>query len=300
MHLHSMTGYGTSSLKTDVLEVEVIIRTVNSKGFDLNLSLSERFRGYEGKLKNRLSDLLQRGRIQCQIKYKKWDELPVPPIDQALLKTYFDELKAAATSVGVMADAELLKIALVMPDVRQTKEEAEDELEAQTERLWNTLAQQIEVALQKCLDFRVREGEELAQKLQEYLEVIAVQLLEAKKLETQRIPRIRQKLQKHMKEFVEHENFDPTRFEQELLYYAERLDVTEEQDRLEAHVQHFRETMANPDTTLKGKRLGFIAQEIGREINTMGSKANFAPLQHLVVNMKEALEKIKEQVLNVV
>ncbi|MEM6298155.1 MAG: YicC/YloC family endoribonuclease, partial [Bacteroidota bacterium] len=240
MYLHSMTGYGTSSLKTDTLEVEVTIRTVNSKGFDLNLSLSERFRAQEGKLKSRLADTLQRGRIQCQVKYKKLDELPVPPINQALLKTYFDELKAAAANVGVSSDADLFQLALTMPEVRQVASHSEDEMEAQTAILWKSIQEQAEIALQKCLDFRVREGKELAQKLQEYLEVIAEQLLEAKKLEAERIPKIRQKLEKHMKEFVEHENFEAKRFEQELLYYAERLDVTEEQDRLEAHLQHFR------------------------------------------------------------
>lgn len=295
-----MTGYGQSSFKTDTLEISVQIRTVNSKNFDLSLQIPDLFASKESEVKAWLNQELQRGRIYCQIKYRSVGDPVIPPINKQMVQHYFEQLKEISDQLGVSADAELLRMVLDFPDIRQTEEKDEAELEAQCRASWPKLDEHLRQALSNCLDFREHEGKAMQEKISDYIGQIQNLLEQAREVEKERIPHIRKRLELHMQDFRNAADFDPTRFEQELLYYSERLDVTEEQDRLEAHLRHFMETVSRKNRKPKGKRLNFIAQEIGREVNTMGSKANYAPLQHLVVSMKEEVEKIKEQVLNIV
>lgn len=298
--LYSMTGYGQASYQSDELDLTVTLRTVNSKNLDINIQLPELFADEESALKRLFAEKLQRGRVHCQVKYKNTSELVVPPLDADKVEQYFQDLKAVADKLGVKADTQLLEIALAMPDVRQSEEEEDEARKALYEARWPILKEKIEEALAACLAFREQEGEALFRKIDGYIRRIADLRTQALAVEKERMPHIREKIRRHIQGFTEESHFDPARFEQELVYYSERLDVTEELDRLETHLRHFGDTAAAPADKPKGKRLNFIAQEIGREINTLGAKANYAPLQHLVIEMKEELDKIKEQILNIV
>lgn len=298
--LYSMTGYGQVHYQSDELDFTVTLRTVNSKNLDLNLQLPELFSEAESQLKSLFAEKLQRGRVHCQVKYKNTTALAVPPLDAEKVARYFQDLKAVADQLNVRADSQLLELALGMPDVRQSEEEDDQIRKARYQAQWPALQASIQEALEACLAFRQREGEALFRKMNGYIQRIADLRAQALKVEQERLPRIRQKIRRHMQGFTEESHFDAARFEQELIYYSERLDVTEELDRLETHLRHFTDTATASAPKPKGKRLNFIAQEIGREINTLGAKANYAPLQHIVIVMKEELDKIKEQVMNIV
>ncbi|MGF1533421.1 MAG: YicC/YloC family endoribonuclease [Bernardetiaceae bacterium] len=296
--LDSMTGYGESSLKTENTEVRVTIRTINSKGLDISLQVPERFLGRESSIKAILSQNLNRGRVQCQVRFRTLDAPVQLPYDPELVKYYFHELKKLAHTLGIKSHAQLLNKVLEMPQVRQLPDENTPD-EAETED-WYILKEQLETAIWQCLAFRSAEGLQLEEKIAEYLSSIQKINTQIRSLEKERLPLIRQRLQRHLQNYLEEHTADPIRFEQELIYYSEKLDITEEQDRLEAHCKYFLKIMRADSDAPKGKQLGFLAQEIGREINTLGSKANYATIQHLVVQMKEELEKIKEQLLNIV
>ncbi|HEY8402936.1 MAG TPA: YicC/YloC family endoribonuclease, partial [Cytophagaceae bacterium] len=288
----SMTGYGLSKSETETLEITVEIKSLNSKFLDLNFRVPKEYSDRELEIRSLLSSTLERGKITLTIDVQqKGEAKPKVFINKELLKQYYNELKEGAELVGAES-SELFKLALQLPKVIDTGSEIVDNSEE-----WNQIAAVLKAAIAKCEDFRVNEGKTLQNKMSEYIRKIESLLAKVEEYDPARIANIRSRIQNHFKEYNLSDQVEQGRFEQELIYYIEKLDISEEKVRLKKHLDYFLETMANKDAN--GKKLGFISQEIGREINTIGSKANDANIQRLVVEMKEELEKIKEQSLNI-
>lgn len=290
--LRSMTGYGFASNDAGYYCVKVEIKTLNAKGQDLNIRLPKNFSDKEIELRNMLAQKLERGKVNLYTEVAYYESAdPKLGINKAMVKKYYDDLKATAEYVGASAE-DLLYHALKMPDVYQEQED-----EDQRTKEWEVIINTVEEAVAQCEAFRQREGASLKEKLEKYIENINVSLQDIEKRDPERIDNIRNKVQSRVRELSESDDFDPNRFEQEMIYYIEKLDIAEEKQRLKTHLDHFTDTLNQ--SASHGKKLNFIAQEIGREINTIGSKANDADIQKMVIVMKEELEKIKEQVLNV-
>lgn len=289
----SMTGFGTASLENEDLSITVEIRSLNSKFLDISYRLPKQFADKEHELKNLLSGRFERGKIGFSLSFQKInDDQPRVSYNQKLFKQYYEQLHALA-SLTEASDKDLFRLAVQSPEVITNIE-----TNHVAEEAWPQVLSVIKEAVEACADFRKQEGNSLQTKLVSYIEAIAQGLEQIKTLEPQRAERVKERLHQHMTDFTGNENFDKNRFEQELIYYIEKLDINEEIVRLGNHLEYFLETI-NSDKSSVGKKLGFISQEIGREINTIGSKANDAQIQRIVVNMKEELEKIKEQTLNI-
>lgn len=290
--LKSMTGYGSSHYNDDEVTINVEVKTLNSKYLDLNLRLPRAFSEKEIVIRNIVSEKLQRGKVSLSIDYINEKETTLKQrYNESLFVQYYQKLKHLSDRV-IASDQDLFKLALNAPDVIVT-----DQGEEVDEEEWNNLRSMIEKAVINCDDFRMKEGAELHQTFKGYIQTIASHLDQVKKLDPVRVERIRERIKGNLTRFIDEEALDKNRLEQEIIYYIEKLDITEEKVRLESHLNHFNEVL--DDKNSLGKKLGFIAQEIGREINTIGSKANDADIQKHVVAMKEELEKIKEQLLNV-
>ena len=281
----SMTGFGRSEGVFEGKKISVEIKSLNSKSFDLNIKLPIRFREKEFEIRKILSDAIIRGKVDCFVNFETLDENSDVKINKDLLRNYMNELKSCASDGP---EFEYLKMAVRLPDVISSKP---DEL---SETEWNFLHQLITESLAKFDEFRKTEGEILQNELLRNLQNIETYLSEVAPFEEQRIVTVTDRYRKTLQEF---ENVDETRFYQELAYYTEKLDISEEKVRLSQHLNYYEDVVVNEN--LNGKKLGFISQEIGREINTLGSKANHSEIQKLVVMMKDDLEKIKEQTLNV-
>jgi uncharacterized protein (TIGR00255 family) len=289
--IKSMTGYGLAANDYSRAKYTVEIKSLNSKFLELSLKLPKSFSDKEFLLRNECSKQIERGKVNISINVEYAETtLKTSSINQPLLKHYYDQLKEAADTLG-SEKSNLFQIALNFPDVIQysSDEASEDE--------WKTVYKTFEEALLNFQNFRQDEGNVLKQDL-----ILRINnILEGMRLvsiqEPLRIPSIRERLNQFLEEAVGKENVDHNRFEQELIYFIDKLDITEEKIRLKSHCDYFTEALKDKDAN--GKKLGFISQEIGREINTMGSKANDAKMQQIVVGMKEELEKIKEQLLNV-
>lgn len=287
-----MTGYGLSSLETDTLSISAEIKSLNSKFQDINLKLPREFAEKELEIRNALANTLERGKIGLFVNIERKGEVKPPVVvNKELIKKYYKDLKETADMLGA-SDADLLKIALQMPKAINGEVENED-----SAKEWEQIAKVIHEAIKKCEEFRMDEGTTLEGKLESYIHKIDSLLKSVDGADPQRIKNVRDKIQNHLAEYDLTEQVDKNRFEQELIYYIEKLDISEEKVRLKSHLQYFLEAMKSKDAN--GKKLGFIAQEIGREINTIGSKANDASIQRFVVEMKEELERIKEQSLNI-
>ncbi|MFY0689526.1 MAG: YicC family protein [Cyclobacteriaceae bacterium] len=289
----SMTGFGSTERVTEKYSLKIEIKTLNSKFFDPIVKIPKEFAPWEMEIKSELEKGLKRGKINLSIDFqiKQNEDAPVD-IDKKLFQKYFVQLKELSEAVGG-ADADLFKLAFGMPNVVMVKD-GQQELLALSE-LKSILGE----AIGACSQFRTDEGEKLKIALSESLDKIATGLEEVKEIDPQRIAAVKDRLQQSLADIQEKVQVDPNRFEQELIYYIEKLDINEEKVRLASHLDYFKEALSSNESASNGKRLGFISQEIGREINTIGSKANYAPIQRVVVTMKEELEKIKEQVLNV-
>lgn len=290
--LKSMTGYGFAKLDTELLNVNVEIKTLNSKNIDTNIRLGSSFSKREIEIKTLLGEVLERGKIALFVKYTPKGDAPTQmSVNLPMVKEQVATLKSLAQELDI-EQKDILQIVMNLPDayISQTND---DSLDAH----WELVKKTIEEAVYLCDDFRKREGAKLKEKFELYIQEIADLLDKVIERDPIRLENIRGKLQNHIKDFVDSSKFDENRFEQELIYYAEKLDITEEKVRLKTHLNYFT-TVLNKQNS-NGKELNFLSQEIGREINTIGSKANDAILQHLVVDMKKELEKIKEQALNV-
>ena len=287
-----MTGYGASSYADEGLAINVEVRTLNSKFLDLSLKMPKGFTEKELWVRNVVGEKLQRGKVSLVIEYNNQQETSLKQeYNEELFVKYYEQLKRLSDRVIAPQD-ELFKIALSSPDVIiNSQNDGVDEAD------WNKVLPLIHDALDKCDSFRTKEGGELNEKFESYVNGISDNLSKIEELDPLRVERIKSRIKGNLAEVVEEEELDKNRLEQELIYFIEKLDITEEKVRLKSHLDHFAEVL-NEDKS-NGKKLGFISQEIGREINTIGSKANDANIQKHVVRMKEELEKIKEQLLNV-
>jgi uncharacterized protein (TIGR00255 family) len=289
--IKSMTGYGVANYDGENSRFCVEIKSLNSKFLELNLRLPKEFSDKELVLRNECSKLLERGKVNITISSDIENPLAkAAKINKVLLQHYYTELKNAAEELGA-STTNLLETALTLPEVISYSENIADEGE------WEKVYSVFLEAVEQFNKFREDEGEVLKNDLSMRVKnIMELQSLVEEK-ETDRIPLIREKLSQYLDKAVGKENVDQNRFEQELIYYIDKLDITEEKIRLSSHCNYFIKALDAPDAN--GKKLAFISQEMGREINTLGSKANNAEIQQVVVKMKEELEKIKEQLLNV-
>lgn len=280
-----MTGFGRAEGVFEGKKVTIDIKSLNSKSFDLNIKIPLRYKEKEFEIRKILNDRIIRGKVDCYINLENLEESTDVKINKNLIDSYISELRHIAADGP---DFEYLKMAVRLPDAITSRP---DEL---SEGEWEALAKIVSAALNRFEEFRKTEGKILHEELERNLQNIEKNLSEVIPYEEERIVSVKERYQKSLKEF---ENVDETRFYQEMAYFTEKLDISEEKVRLAQHLKYYKEVMDNED--FNGKKLGFISQEIGREINTLGSKANHAQIQKLVVMMKDDLEKIKEQTLNV-
>lgn len=289
--IKSMTGFGLAAADEGNVKFSVEIKSLNSKFLELNLKLPRAYSDKELLLRNTCSKEIERGKVSAVVNIERSDETQKgATINQALLTNYYKQLEAINVALGANAN-NLLQAALNFPEVITYQEEEGDEKE------WEILHQTFLKALANFNQFREDEGKVLKADLELRIKNILAFFAEVDQLAPLRVPQIKARLTQFLEETVGKVNVDQNRFEQELIYYIDKLDITEEKTRLKSHCDYFMETLKSKDAN--GKKLGFISQEIGREINTMGAKANDAQIQQLVVGMKEELEKIKEQLLNV-
>jgi uncharacterized protein (TIGR00255 family) len=286
--IQSMTGYGKSVLQLSTKKVTIEIKSLNSKNLDLNVRIPSYYKEKELAVRKKLASSLVRGKVDFSIFVEMTADETSTTINQGVVKQYIQQLRNTLF-VGSDQDVELLKMAISMPDALKTEREELDENE------WNLINQSIDIALKEIVQYRMDEASSLEIDFRERITNIKKYLEEVYSFDADRIENVKARLQKAIDDLkVE---TDQNRFEQELIYYLEKLDINEEKVRLANHLDYFLQTLETPDSN--GKKLGFIIQEMGREINTTGSKANFAPMQKAVIQMKNELEQIKEQILNV-
>jgi len=287
-----MTGFGQAVSGSGEGTLSVEVKSLNSKFFDLSLRLPKKYSEKELELRNLMAEKLERGKVSLSIDFQSGLKQEIrQQYNEALFDSYFQELKKLADKVNAGYES-LFQLALNSPDVVQSNGKEElDPVE------WTHVLALLTEAISKCEHFRAEEGKSLEVKLKSYLETIRLELLAVEKIDPTRIEKIRSRIKGNITEFFGNEGFDANRLEQEIIFYIEKLDIHEERVRLKTHLDYFLKVMSEKQSN--GKKLGFIAQEIGREINTIGSKANDAEMQKHVVMMKEELEKIKEQLNNV-
>ncbi len=283
--IQSMTGYGKAVSELSQKKVTVEIKTLNSKNLDLNVRVPSMYREKELEIRSKLSQQLFRGKVDFTIYIESTGSETTSIINKEVVNNYIDQLR----SVTEVSSESLLEIAMRLPDVLKTQREEFDETE------WTEIEQTINEAIDEVQGFRADEGAVLAHDFTARIENIQQLSEEVADLDKERLAQVRERIEKAVSDLKQ--NVDENRFEQELMYYLEKLDITEEKVRLKNHLDYFLQALISEESN--GKKLGFICQEIGREINTTGSKSNFAPMQKVVVQMKDELEKIKEQLLNV-
>lgn len=287
-----MTGYGQALYDDGHYAISVEIKTLNSKFLDANIRIPKIFNDRELTIRNMISEQLERGKVSLTLEFtNKQEAMSKVNLNEKLFREYYEKLKHLSESVGSNSE-DLFRLAVQFPEVMETIENGGDR-----EEEWKVIEKVIAEAIDQCNQFREMEGKVLAGQLENYIASIRKYLDEIKAIDPQRIEKIKLRLKNNLHEFAVAEELDMNRLEQEIIYYIEKLDIQEEIVRLSSHLNYFLEILNGPKSM--GKKLGFIGQEIGREINTLGSKANDAAMQKLVINMKEELEKIKEQVLNI-
>lgn len=287
--LQSMTGYGKASADFADKTITVEIRSLNSKGLDASLRMPSVYREKEMEIRNELAKMFERGKIDVSVNIEHRSEQPSVQINTALAEAYYKQLQELAKKVNQPGE-NLLEIVMRMPDVTRTSNQALDENE------YVNFLKVFKAAAIQMQDFRKKEGAELEVEFNKRINLILKYLSQAEELDPKRIERVKARINKNLEEFIGGEKIDRNRLEQELIYYLEKIDITEEKTRLRAHLKNYADTLKEPSA---GRKLNFIAQEFGREVNTIGSKANDAAIQQLVVMMKDEVEKIKEQTLNV-
>ncbi len=286
-----MTGYGKAMLETPQRKITVEIRSLNGKQADINTRLPWIFKEKELDIRNMINRKLERGKIDLSIGFDTMDSEAAPVINRNIVKSYFSQMKEISSELGINDDAGLLAVVMRLPETLRTeKPELSDEE-------WDRIAGLTDEALTMTDLYRLEEGKAMEKDLSKSVAAILGYLDNLSAVEGDRILRMREKLMATLNEAVGSENIDRNRFEQELIFYLEKFDINEEKVRLKKHCDYFMETMKTEGT--HGKMLNFISQEMGREINTIGSKANDAAMQKLVVMMKDELEKIKELTLNI-
>ena len=285
-----MTGYGKKIIQLPTKKITLEIKSLNSKNLDLNVRIPGYYKEKELEVRKTISTHLQRGKIDFSIYVEMTADESLTSINSALVRNYMQQLRNILQS-GVTNDVELLQMAVRMPDALKTEREELDEAE------WEIISTGISEVIEKLIDYRTEEGKAMDADFRKSIQTIFNLLEEVKTLDTERLNSIRTRLDKAIEEIKSKNQVDRNRFEQEVLFYLEKMDINEEKVRLASHLEYFLKTLDGPESN--GKKLGFISQEMGREINTTGAKANFAPMQKIVIQMKNELEQIKEQVLNV-
>lgn len=286
-----MTGYGKAVVAYKEKKINVEVKSLNSKSLDLSARIAPLYREKEMEIRRLLAQKLERGKVDFSLWVEKESTVDATPINAALVENYYKQIKAISASTGIPEPEDWFTTLLRLPDVT-----AKTEVEVLDEEEWEVAQQAINEAIDKLTDFRKQEGAALQKKFTEKIDNIANLLKSIEPFEKSRVPKIREKIIDGLKQIPE-VDYDKNRLEQELIYYIEKLDINEEKQRLTNHLKYFHETMKESGHGV-GKKLGFIAQEMGREINTTGSKSNQAEMQNIVVKMKDELEQIKEQVLN--
>lgn len=288
--IQSMTGYGNAVVAYKEKKIHVEIKSLNSKALDLNTRIAPLYREKEMDIRQMIAESLIRGKVDFCVWTEKEAVLDATPINAALVENYYHQIQAIAEKTGIPVPNDWFYTLLRMPDVT-TKTEVEE----LSDEEWNVVCQTIKQALKSIVDFRIQEGAALQKKFSEKIDNIEQLLASIAPYEQNRVEKIKNRIIDGLQN-IPGVDYDRNRLEQELIYYIEKLDISEEKQRLTNHLKYFRETMDEPAG--QGKKLGFIAQEMGREINTTGSKSNQAEMQNIVVQMKDELEQIKEQVLN--
>jgi len=289
--LKSMTGYGKAESALSDKKVAIEIKTINSKQFDFQARLPVIYKEKEIEIRNMILTQLERGKIELTISTDSTIDNESFIINADLAKKYYYEIGTLAGELGLQPGIEMLQTVLRFPEILKTNEKTVDENE------WMVVAETIRNAIQKCDESRRTEGNNLELDIKNRIFGILGLLQQIEPWENGRIEKIRAKFRKDLTAFLEDHSVDENRYEQEIIYYLEKIDITEEKVRLKNHLDFFIETITEPESN--GKKLNFISQEIGREINTIGSKANDSDIQKLVVQMKDELEKIKEQLFNI-
>jgi len=287
----SMTGYGKASIAYQDKKITVEVKSLNSKAFDLSARIAPLYREREMEIRNILSKSIERGKVDFSIWIEKENGNDATPINAALVNNYYQQIKAISSQTGIEEPKDWFSLLLRMPEVM-----TRTEVEELTEEEWKAVQNAIDLALEQFTNFRKQEGLALYNKFTEKINNIAQLLKDIEPYEQMRVEKIKQRILDGLKTLPE-VDYDKNRLEQELIYYIEKLDINEEKQRLTNHLKYFIDTMNEGHG--QGKKLGFIAQEMGREINTTGSKSNQAEMQNIVVRMKDELEQIKEQVLNI-
>lgn len=288
--IQSMTGYGKAIVTYKEKKINVEIKSLNSKSLDLSTRIAPLYREKEMEIRQQVSSALDRGKIDFSIWIEKDIANEVNPINSDIVAHYYQQIKQIAKTTGIPEPMDWFQTIVRLPDIT-----LKTEIEVLKDEEWNMAKQAIEEALQNLISFRQQEGAALQNKFNEKIDNIARLLQEIEPYEKMRVEKIRTRIVDGLEQ-IPNAEYDKNRLEQELIYYIEKLDISEEKQRLANHLKYFRDTMN--ETTPNGKKLGFIAQEMGREINTTGSKSNLAEMQNVVVQMKDELEQIKEQVLN--
>ena len=288
--IQSMTGYGKAVVTYKEKKIHVEVKSLNSKQLDLNTRIAPLYREKEMEMRQMVAEALIRGKVDMNVWIEKELAVDPTPINAALVENYYQQIKGISEKTGIPMPEDWFYTLLRMPDVlTKTDTEVLDEEE------WKALRGAVAEALKNLTDFRTQEGAALQKKFTEKIDNIARLLADIEPYEQSRVEKIKARIVEGL-QTIPGVDYDRNRLEQELIYYIEKLDISEEKQRLTNHLQYFRNTMNEPAG--QGKKLGFIAQEMGREINTTGSKSNQAEMQNIVVKMKDELEQIKEQVLN--
>lgn len=288
--IQSMTGFGKASAELEKRKVTVEIKSLNSKQLDLSVRMPNLYKEHEMEIRNLLSRELERGKVDFLIYIENIGSETATQINQNQLEGYYSQIKESAQKLGVETPADWFQTLLRLPDVLKYESQEVDEEE------WKAVTDIIRKAIKQLQEFRKQEGAMLQNLFEEKIANISSLLVEIEPFEAERVDKIKVRITEALQK-IEDFDYDKNRFEQEMIYYIEKLDINEEKSRLANHLSYFLKTMENGSG--QGKKLGFISQEIGREVNTMGSKSNHADMQQIVVRMKDELEQIKEQVLNV-
>lgn len=287
-----MTGFGKATFESSERKITVEIKSLNSKQSDVSVRLPQHYKEKELILRNEINQVLNRGKIDVNIWFNGNETDKSMQFNEALIKDYYTQLEKISTSIGrKLEDEQVLSLILRLPDVFKTDVKDIEEAE------WLAVLETTKQALAEVDKFRIQEGVMLEKDFIFRIEKIAELLKSIEPYESERISKIRERINQNLTDNVDKANIDQNRFEQEIIFYLEKFDITEEKVRLGHHCTYFLDTMKNED--MAGRKLGFITQEIGREINTIGSKANHTQIQKIVVQMKDELEKIKEQLLNI-
>ena len=288
--IQSMTGYGNAVVSYKDKKIHVEIKSLNSKQLDLQTRIAPLYREKEMECRAMVAEALIRGKVDMSVWIEKESTVDATPVNAALVENYYHQLKDVAQKVGIPEPTDWIYTLTRMPDVL-----TKTDVETLEDEEWAIVKGAVVDALKSLVDFRKQEGADLQKKFTEKIDNIAQLLADIEPYEKGRVEKIKTRIEGGLKQIPDVE-YDKNRLEQELIYYIEKLDISEEKQRLANHLKYFRETMEEPAG--QGKKLGFIAQEMGREINTTGSKSNQAEMQNIVVKMKDELEQIKEQVLN--